>query len=72
MPKRQKADEQGPPTGYKLVAYITPIGIVKEGSKVQLDGSQRYFEYDTINSQKLQLLQDPSKPRTEYLYCGSR
>jgi predicted acylesterase/phospholipase RssA len=45
MSKRQKADDGELQRGYKLVAYITPIGVVTEGSKVQLDGSQSYFEY---------------------------
>jgi restriction endonuclease S subunit len=36
--------------GYKLVPYIVPIGIVSEGSEVQLDGSQSYFELSRDSS----------------------
>ena len=51
MSKRQKGDEVKLPTEYKLVAYISPIGVVTEGSKVQLDGSQSYLEYvNNINN----------------------
>jgi NTE family protein len=46
MSKRQNEAEVGASREYKLVAYIAPIGIVAEGSKVQLDGSQSYFEYN--------------------------
>jgi NTE family protein len=53
MSKRQKEDEVGSPTGYKLLAYIAPIGVVTEGSKVKLDGSQSYFEYVNNNNNKL-------------------
>src|SRR6476661_2243652 len=38
----------------KLVAYITPISSVSEGTKVQLDGSQSYYilnRYSSENSQ---------------------
>ena len=51
MSKRQKEDEVGSPREYKLLAYIAPIGVVTEGSNVQLDGSQSYFEY--VNNNKL-------------------
>jgi hypothetical protein len=50
MSKRQKGDEVKLPTEYKLVAYISPIGVVTEGSKVQLDGSQSYLEYVNNNN----------------------
>jgi NTE family protein len=50
MSKRQKEDGAGSPRGYKLIAYIAPIGVVTEGSKVQLDGSQSYFEYVNNNN----------------------
>ncbi len=49
MSKRQKEGEVRLPRGYKLVAYIAPVGIVTEGTKVQLDGSQSYFEYANNN-----------------------
>src|SRR5215210_369941 len=50
MSKRQKEGQVRLPRGYKLVAYIAPIGIVTEGTKVQLDGSQSYFEYANNNN----------------------
>ena len=53
MSKRQKEDKVGLPRGYKLKAYIAPIGIVTEGSKVQLDGSQSYLEYVDNDDDKL-------------------
>ena len=34
MSKRQKEGQVGLPRGYKVVAYIAPIGIVTEGTKV--------------------------------------
>ena len=43
--KSQKEDEVGSSKGYKPIAYLAPIGVVSEGSKVHLDGSQSYFEY---------------------------
>jgi NTE family protein len=46
MSKRPKEGEVEGPKGYNLVAYIVPTGVVSEGSKVQLDGSQSYFEYN--------------------------
>ncbi len=49
MSKKQEDDEVGTPRGYKLIAYIAPIGVVTEGSRVQLDGSQSYFEYFNNN-----------------------
>jgi NTE family protein len=52
MSKRQKERQVRLPRGYKLVAYIAPIGIVTEGTKVQLDGSQSYFEYVNNNEDK--------------------
>jgi hypothetical protein len=52
MSKRQKEGQVRLPRGYKLVAYIAPIGIVTEGTKVQLDGSQSYFEYINNNVDK--------------------
>jgi NTE family protein len=48
MSKRQK-EEAGSPRECKLIAYIAPIGVVTEGKKVQLDGSQSYFEYVNNN-----------------------
>ena len=53
MSKRQKEDKVGLPRGYKPIAYIAPIGIVTEGSKVQLDGSQSYLEYVDNDDDKL-------------------
>ena len=50
MSKRQNADDGGLMRGYKPVACITPIGVVTECTKVQLDGSQSYFEYDNSNN----------------------
>src|SRR5919107_806532 len=50
MSKRQNETEVGASREYKLIAYIAPIGIVAEGSKVQLDGSQSYFEYNNNNN----------------------
>jgi NTE family protein len=50
MSKRQNEAEVGASREYKLIAYIAPIGIVAEGSKVQLDGSQSYFEYNNDNN----------------------
>jgi hypothetical protein len=49
MSKRQNEGQVRLPRGYKLVAYIAPIGIVTEGTKVHLDGSQSYFEYVNNN-----------------------
>ena len=48
--KSQKEDEEGSSRGYKPIAYLAPIGVVSEGSKVQLDGSQSYFEYINNNN----------------------
>src|SRR5215211_9406058 len=48
--KRQKEDEVGSSRGYKPLAYIAPIGVVSEALKVQLDGSQSYFEYVNNNN----------------------
>src|SRR5829696_6082175 len=48
--KRQKEDGVGSSRAYKPLAYITPIGVISEGSKVQLDGSQSYFEYINNNN----------------------
>ena len=45
MSKKQREGEVESPRDYKLVAYIAPVGVVTEGSRVQLDGSQSYFEY---------------------------
>jgi len=53
MSKRQKEDKVGLARGYKPIAYIAPIGIVTEGSKVQLDGSQSYLEYVDNDDDKL-------------------
>src|SRR5918912_1819319 len=39
---KQQDDEIS--NGYKLIAYIVPIGAVSEGSKVFLDGSQSYYK----------------------------
>jgi hypothetical protein len=39
---KQQDDEIS--NGYKLVAYIVPIGAVSEGSRVFLDGSQSYYK----------------------------
>src|SRR5215210_4823657 len=50
MSKRQNEAEVGASRKYKLIAYIAPIGIVAEGSKVQLDGSQSYIEYNNDNN----------------------
>src|SRR5215212_11869703 len=50
MSKRQNEAEVGASREYKLIAYIAPIGIVAEGSKVRLDGSQSYFEYNNNNN----------------------
>ncbi|MFL6523899.1 MAG: patatin-like phospholipase family protein [Nitrososphaera sp.] len=49
MSKKQHKGEVGASKGYRLFAYIAPIGIVAEGSNVQLDGSQSYFEYNNDN-----------------------
>jgi Patatin-like phospholipase len=49
MSKRQNEAEVGASRGYRLIAYIAPIGVVAEGSKVQLDGSQSYCEYNNDN-----------------------
>lgn len=54
MSKRQKEGEVEAPRRYRLVAYIAPIGIVTEGSKVQLDGSESYFEYINTNNELLE------------------
>ena len=48
--KRQEEDKVGSSRGYKPIAYLAPIGVVSEGSKVQLDGSQSYFEYVNNNN----------------------
>ncbi|MFL6481722.1 MAG: patatin-like phospholipase family protein [Nitrososphaera sp.] len=56
MSKIQKEDEVKLPTEYKLVAYIAPIGVVTEGSEVQLDGSQSYLEYANNNKYDNKLL----------------
>jgi hypothetical protein len=48
--KRQKEDGVGSSRAYKPLAYIAPIGVISEGSKVQLDGSQSYFEYINNNN----------------------
>jgi len=50
MSKRQKEGEVKLPPEYKLVAYIAPIGVVTEGSKVQLDASQSYLESVNANN----------------------
>jgi Patatin-like phospholipase len=39
----KKENSNGISNQYQLVAYIVPIGIVSEGSKVILDGSQSYY-----------------------------
>ena len=54
MSKGEKEEEAKSLKGHKLIAYIAPVGIVTEGSKVQLDGSQSYFEYINNNSKSLE------------------
>jgi predicted acylesterase/phospholipase RssA len=49
MSKGQREGEIRTPKGYKIVAYIAPIGVIAEGSRIQLDGSQSYFEYASGN-----------------------
>jgi NTE family protein len=49
MSKGQREGEIRAPKGYKIVAYIAPIGVITEGSRIQLDGSQSYFEYASDN-----------------------
>ena len=46
--KQQEHDEI--PNGYKLIAYIVPIGTVSEGSRVFLDGSQSYYKSSNNNT----------------------
>ncbi|MDQ3835946.1 MAG: hypothetical protein M3270_03310, partial [Thermoproteota archaeon] len=65
MSKRQKEDEVKLPTEYKLVAYIAPIGVVTEGSKVQLDGSQSYLEYVNNNNDDNKLLNSARSLKAE-------
>ena len=54
MSKREKEGEVESQSRYRLVAYIAPIGIVTESSKVQLDGSESYFEYINTNDKLLE------------------
>ncbi|MBD0359597.1 MAG: hypothetical protein ICV56_02670, partial [Nitrososphaeraceae archaeon] len=44
--QRQRLKSSSNKYKHRLVAYLTPIGIVSEGSRVQLDGSGSYFELD--------------------------
>jgi hypothetical protein len=60
--KRQKEDEVGSSRAYKPLAYIAPIGVISEGSKVQLDGSQSYFEYLNNNSNNLPASATATRP----------
>src|ERR687885_2220721 len=64
MSKREKADEGALPRGYRLVAYIAPVGVVTEGSRVELDGSQSYFEYlHNNNNNNNKFLDTPTATR---------
>ncbi len=45
--QRQRLKSSSNKYKHRLVAYLTPIGIVSEGSRVQLDGSGSYFEIDS-------------------------
>src|SRR5215217_4016613 len=60
--KRQKEDEVKSSRAYKLLAYIAPIGVISEGLKVQLDGSQSYFEYLNNNSNNLPASATATRP----------